>query len=377
MENDFYWYWFVNIPGVGRVTQKRLLERFGHPKEVFLAPRNRYRDLLTSKQLASLEQSRKQINHDIFGELKKNNSRFLHWESTDYPEKFRQIFDPPYGLYVRGRLPMDSRPTLELIGARAAPSYGIQMAEYFAEIFATQGIQIVGGLASGIDAACHRGALRGNGYTLGILGGGIDTIYPRENFNLYWEMYERGGVLSEYNLGIPNHPGLFPERNRLISAISDGVFVIEAGKKSGSLITADQALEQGKDVFALPGRITDRLSVGCNHLIAEGAIPVLRPEDVLQALDSRQHHAILDNRPPLQEGRNGEQESREFRESKPETGETSLTGTDIGGKGKSEQQEEETFLVGPPFHNLEQKWIYHLLDEKTPKSFNEILKESG
>ena len=170
--------------------------------------------------------------------LETSGVRFVHWESPEYPRKFRQLFDPPYGIYVKGRLPAEDMPVLGMVGSRAATPYGLHMAQSFAESLALQGIQIVSGLAAGIDAASHRGALRAGGYTLGILGGGIDSMYPRENFSLYMQMYERGGVLSEYNLGVPNSPGLFPLRNRLISGIADGVFVLEAGEKSATEFTA-------------------------------------------------------------------------------------------------------------------------------------------
>ena len=286
-DNDFYWYWFVNIPRIGQRTKKKLLEAFFHPVHIFQADEHMLRDFLDRKQMTYFLSSRNTNDIEISMErLRQSSVRFIHWESEDYPDRLRRIFDPPYGFYLRGKLPEEKKPALGMIGSRKATTYGRKMAAWFAKELSEKGVQIISGLASGIDTASHRGALWGGGYTAGILGGGIDTIYPRENFNLYMEMYQKGGVLSEYNLGIPNHPGLFPLRNRLISGLSDAVFVLEAGERSGTFITVDQALEQGKEVFALPGRVTDVLSAGCNRLVSEGAIPVFHPEDVLELLFS-------------------------------------------------------------------------------------------
>lgn len=338
--NTFFWYWFVNIPGVGSVARRKLLERFGHPRVIYGAKEKEYDDLLTQRQCVYLKETHN--THKVIQSmqrLRESGARFVHWESSDYPPKLRQLFDPPYGLYIKGRFPSETAPILGMVGSRTATPYGIHTAQEFAKVLARQGIQIVSGLAAGIDAASHRGALRADGYTLGILGGGIDTMYPRENFSLYMQMYERGGVLSEYNIGVPNSPGLFPVRNRLISGMSDGVFVLEAGEKSGSLITIDQALEQGKEVFALPGRVSDPFSTGCNRLIAEGAILVQRPEDIIEILF---------------------QKYEKFKQ-----------------KEKVRQVNVLQKRQEPVFKDPECQKIYELLDEKNPTSFNELLEKSG
>ena len=339
-KTTFFWYWFVNIPGVGSAARRKLLDRFGHPKAVYGAKEKEYRDILNQRQCVYLQRSRNthRINQSM-SKLQESGARFVHWESPEYPRKFRQLFDPPYGIYVRGTLPAEDRPVLGMVGSRTATPYGLHTAREFEKVLSGEKIQIVSGLAAGIDAASHRGTLEAGGYTLGVLGGGIDTLYPRENFSLYMEMYKRGGVLSEYNLGVPNSPGLFPVRNRLISGISDGVFVLEAGEKSGSFITIDQALEQGKDVFALPGRVSDPLSAGCNRLIAEGAVLVQRPEDIAEVLFKKYE---------------------KFR-SKIYTKEVkSLAGTEE-----------------PAFKDPECQKIYELLDVNCPTSFNELLEKSG
>ena len=338
--NAFFWYWFVNISGVGSVSRKKLLDRFIHPAVLYHAGKREYEDILSPKQCVYLQNSRNtyRINQSM-QKLETSGVRFVHWESPEYPRKFRQLFDPPYGIYVKGRLPAEDMPVLGMVGSRAATPYGLHMAQSFAESLALQGIQIVSGLAAGIDAASHRGALRAGGYTLGILGGGIDSMYPRENFSLYMQMYERGGVLSEYNLGVPNSPGLFPLRNRLISGIADGVFVLEAGEKSGSFITIDQALEQGKEVFAMPGRVSDPLSAGCNRLIAEGASLVQCPEDIAGQLLAKYAKS---------EKKNGKEQVKFAKE-------------------------RAACLLEDP----EQQRIYELLDAKNPTSFNELLEKSG
>lgn len=340
-ERDFYWYWFVNIRGIGNVTRNKLLSLFGHPKHIYHGEEKEVSKVLGPKQMMYFRKSRNKKNIiESMQRLEQNRIRFIHWESDEYPDALRHIYDPPYGLYLIGRMPEKNKPVLGMVGARNATIYGRKTAENFAKILAENGIQIISGLAAGIDAASHRGALRAGRYTMGILGGGIDTIYPRENFNLYMEMYERGGVLSEYNMGVENYSGLFPARNRLISGMSDGIMVVEAGESSGSLITVDQALEQGKDVFSLPGRITDPMSVGCNRLIAQGAYLVQTPEEILHFLKEKGNKGSL-------------------------ISEQRVNGKEFHGR------------VEPEFHSPEQKNIYELLDEVIPKNFDMLLQESG
>jgi len=287
-DNDWYWYWFVNIRGVGNKTRNELLIRYGHPSEVFKAKEEELSDIIDKSVREAFRTSKDRSRHiKKLKLLYESGTKFIHWESDAFPERLKYIFMPPHALYVRGSLPDPARPSVAMVGSRKATNYGKSCAYRFAKEMAEEGIQIISGLAAGIDTGSHRGALAAGGYTAGILGGGIDTVYPRNNFNLYYDMYRLGGVISEYNMGIPNHCGLFPWRNRIISGLSDIVFVLEAGEKSGSLITASSGLEQGKDVVALPGRITDPMSRGCNRLIGEGAIPVCDTEDILGILRDR------------------------------------------------------------------------------------------
>ena len=209
----------------------------------------------------------------------------IYWiarEDKKYPEKLKNIANPTKGLYVCGRLPQEELLTIAIVGARNCTAYGSEMAKYFARELAAAGVQIVSGLARGIDSYAHWGALEAGGATFAILGCGVDVCYPKENKRLYERMLEKGGIISEYKQGEPPLKGYFPQRNRIISGLCDGILVVEARKKSGSLITVDWGLEQGKDIFALPGRSIDSLSGGCNKIIRQGAILVETPEDVLE-----------------------------------------------------------------------------------------------
>lgn len=208
------------------------------------------------------------------------NIRFLPITSTQYPKSLKEICDPPKGIYYKGKLPEDGK-RIAIVGARNCSVYGREMAVYFGRELARKGIQVISGMARGIDGYAHRGALDGGGETFAVLGNGLDICYPPEHDRLALEIAGHGGLLSEYPPGEPALSWHFPLRNRIISGLSDGILVIEAKEKSGSLITVEQGLEQGKDIFSLPGRVGDLLSRGCNRLLKEGAIPVTEPGDIL------------------------------------------------------------------------------------------------
>mgnify|MGYP001708040272 CR=1 FL=1 len=206
-------------------------------------------------------------------------------EEEDYPERMRKLKGMPPVLWGIGRLPEEHRPTVAIVGARRSTVYGNETARYFARELAGAGVQIISGLAWGIDGMAHEGALEAGGDTFAVEGCGVDICYPKQNYPLMRRMLENGGgVLSEFPPGAEPLPWHFPIRNRVISALADVVLVIEAKEKSGSLITADYALEQGKTVFALPGRTTDATSRGCNRLIAQGAEIAISPETILEEL---------------------------------------------------------------------------------------------
>ncbi len=212
--------------------------------------------------------------------LEEKNIRFIPYFSEEYPVRLKNIPAPPYALYVRGRLPTVTDPPAALVGARNCTHYGERMALEYGEKLAENGISIISGMARGIDGAAGRGAINADGCTYAVLGSGVDVCYPRENRGLYVDIQKSGGILSEQLPGSPPLQGNFPRRNRIISAMADLVLVMEAKEKSGSLITADQALEQGKEVYALPGPVTSLLSQGCHRLIAQGAGILLSPEDL-------------------------------------------------------------------------------------------------
>lgn len=202
-----------------------------------------------------------------------------------YPGRLETLEGMPEKLYVIGGLPQDDRPSLAIVGARNCSAYGKNMAFEYARAMRQSGVQIVSGMARGIDSAAHAGALAGGGISYAVLGCGVDICYPSASRKIYEEMKLRGGILSEYEPGDAPLAWHFPMRNRLISGLADGVLVIEAKERSGSLITADLALEQGRTVFALPGRVGDLLSEGCNRLIYQGAVPAWKPEVILKEMN--------------------------------------------------------------------------------------------
>lgn len=225
---------------------------------------------------------------DLQGEyetLVKKRIRFYTCFDPEYPRKLTEIPDKPYALYIKGNLPDEQCFCAAIVGARNCSRYGEKYAYEFAEILSGHGVQIISGLARGIDGISQRGALMGQGKTFAVLGNGVDICYPQEHIGLYDDILEMGGgILSELRPGSKPLPYHFPRRNRIISGLSDLVIVMEAKEKSGSLITADMALEQGRDVYALPGPVDSALSRGCNQLIRQGAGILISPEILLEEL---------------------------------------------------------------------------------------------
>lgn len=225
-------------------------------------------------------------------ELKKTEERGIRvitLADAAYPDSFRYLADPPPILYVIGKLPneVDIKSTIAMVGARLCSEYGRYVARNYGAFFGEHGIGVISGMADGIDAISQNAAMLRGGYSLGILGCGVDICYPTSNRALYERLIHEGGVMSEVPPGTEPKKGYFPLRNRLISALADAVLIVEARKRSGTLITADCALEQGKDVFAVPGRLNEALSAGCNRLIYQGAGIALSPEQVLEDLYGR------------------------------------------------------------------------------------------
>ncbi|WP_242945222.1 DNA-processing protein DprA [Oribacterium sp. C9] len=208
----------------------------------------------------------------------------------DYPERLRMIPNPPSTLYVRGKLPPDNVPTVAIIGSREATPYGTEVAETFGRMLAEKGIGIISGMAAGADSAGQWGAIKGGGKTYAVLGCGLNICYPARNYRLYDEILRNdGGLISEVPLDSPPLARQFASRNRIISALSDAVIVIEARERSGTFITVNAALDQGKQVFAVPGRLNDPLSKGCLQLIKDGAEILTSPEDILEFLHLKEN----------------------------------------------------------------------------------------
>ena len=210
--------------------------------------------------------------------------RYIRKEDKAFPEKLLELHDCPKGIYVRGNLPDPSKKSVAIVGARMCSAYGRATASYFARVLAAHDIQIISGLALGVDGAAHEGALMAKGKTFAVMAGGCDIIYPRSHVGLYENIRITGGIISEEPCGYPPIAKMFPKRNRIISILADIVLVVEARTKSGSLITADFAAEQGRDIFAVPGRLEDELSRGCNELIEQGAGIAISPERMLEIM---------------------------------------------------------------------------------------------
>lgn len=223
----------------------------------------------------------------------REQERYIRRTDEEFPEKLRQIKNPPEGIYVRGQLPAEDKPTVAIIGARRCSTYGREMAEWFAGELAAAGVQVVSGMAAGVDGIAQRASLRAGGRSFGVLGCGTDICYPTDNRDLYETLQKCGGILSEYAPGTPPDAFHFPMRNRIISGISDAVLVVEAKERSGTLITVDFALEQGREVFVLPGRITDNLSAGCNRLLRQGAGIALSPKDIMEEMGRQNKWKVM------------------------------------------------------------------------------------
>lgn len=280
-----YEYWFANL----KLNCKRKLEI---RQVIKTAEELYYIEETALKQYVEDEEERTLILDSIaswklekeYQKLEQKGAWFVTMMSEEYPKRLRNIPSPPYALFVKGKLPKEEMMSVAIVGARECTPYGEVMARDFAKKLAQEGVQIISGMARGVDSAGQSGAIEVGGTSFGVLGCGVDVCYPREKIGLYMQLQEQGGVISEFPLGTNPLPQNFPARNRIISGLADTILVMEAKEKSGSLITADVALEQGKDVYALPGPINNRLSMGCNRLIRQGAGILLSPEDLLVEL---------------------------------------------------------------------------------------------
>lgn len=290
-------YWLCRAhKGIGAVKIKKLYDYMGTFEAVY---NMKEQDLSGASFLRSPEKrafleakADFQRYAEEYHSLGERGIQFITPMEERYPYRLRAVCDMPVGLFVKGAFPKDDAPCAAIVGARSCSWYGRDVAEYLGRKLADSGIQIVSGLAYGVDAAGQRGALSASEAVFGILGSGIDVCYPKEHIGLYKSISEGGGIISEYGPGDPPSRCNFPVRNRLISGLADAVIVVEARKRSGSLITVNLALDQGKEIFAVPGRVTDPLSSGCNSLIRDGARMLQTPEDVLDYFQIKQEKIL-------------------------------------------------------------------------------------
>ncbi|MBB6216465.1 DNA processing protein [Anaerosolibacter carboniphilus] len=295
MEEKYYLAWLNYVNGVGLKTIEALIRRFGSARNVFFA---------SASELLRSDGINENIIHNILQNrdeerieaqriiIEKLGIDILSRNDMEFPCNLRNIYDPPYLLYKIGSIHTDDETAVAIVGARKATPYGKWAAYKLAGDLAKRGITVVSGMAYGIDTAAHRGALDNGGRTIAVLGCGVDICYPKSNYSLMKEIQKNGAVVSEYAIGTPPLPNHFPPRNRIISGMAKGIVVIEANEKSGSLITAEFALEQGREVFAVPGNINSSLSRGTNQLIKDGAKIVTCVEDILEELGMEEVKAI-------------------------------------------------------------------------------------
>ncbi len=306
MDIRHQWLSLAFTPGLGPATLKKLVERFGSAREILAANRKALEEcpFLRKDSLASLCDQRPVAEAAADKEFRRAENAgitLLCWDDPLFPPLLKEISDPPVILYVLGSPQLLSAPGIAMVGARAASSYGLQVAERLATELARHDLVITSGLALGIDTAAHRGALAAGGKTIAVMGCGLDIVYPSQNKKIHGQIIAHGAIISESPLGTQPEAFRFPARNRIISGLSLGVVVVEAAHRSGTLITAHQALEQGRDVFAIPGRIDSPKSEGCHRLIQEGAKLVHSAADILEelALTCASPPATRPQAPPL------------------------------------------------------------------------------
>lgn len=277
--------WFQKINYIGARTMFYLKECFGTMVNAYEAPEKILQEVLTAKQFSGYKAAKYMMEPLKYMEwVEALGIRYVSFGEEIYPNKLKNIPDLPYGIFVKGKLPDEGKPSVAIVGARACSEYGKFVAREFSEKLAAYGVQIISGMARGIDSISQEACLKAGGHTFAVLGNGVDICYPEELVDLYNGIARDGGLISTYAPGTPPVSMNFPPRNRIISGLADVVLVVEARKKSGTLITVDMALEQGREVGIIPGRITDSLSRGCHELIKQGANVIVDVEQLLEIL---------------------------------------------------------------------------------------------
>lgn len=291
-----YEHWLLQAAGTGNRGFLRLLRKERSARQIYeeVTAGTLKENLPERYQKKAEKLERFHPDYDIeagYKRLSQRGIKLVVEGEEEYPERLQKIPDPPYGLYYAGKLPDKEKKAVAIIGARDCSEYGRYMAKRFSTALARADIDVISGMARGIDGISQQAALQAGGYSLAVFGCGVDVCYPAEHRDLYDSLLERGGVCSEYLPGTEPRAMLFPPRNRIISGLADVILVVEAREKSGTLITVDMALEQGKEVYALPGRATDPLSRGCNRLIKQGAGLVETTEELIGNLRGSLSHA--------------------------------------------------------------------------------------
>jgi DNA processing protein len=275
------------IQDIGPATSKVLIDTFGSPSEVFDVGMDR---LLSMKGLAGKRAEKLtsfsgwKLIDQVMEECEQKDVHIIYYGSTEYPALLAQVTDPPTVIYYKGTFSPHDKYAISIVGSRRATSYGKSIAQHISEGLSSMGFTIVSGMARGIDCISHIGAIKKGGRTIAVLGSGIDVIYPPESLDLYRRIQDQGAVISEFPLGTEPLRENFPRRNRVISGLSLGVIVVEAAKGSGTLITAQSALEQNREVFSVPGNISSSNSYGTNALLKKGAKLITHPDDVVEEL---------------------------------------------------------------------------------------------
>ena len=307
LESSLSWLALGLTPGLASRLSARVLRRFDSPDGVFRATLS---DLESCQLPAPVAQSIvkkeafKRAEKELTGVQKIAGCSLLNWTEPEYPQSLLQIYDPPVMLYVRGDPQVLNLPSLSIVGTRRPTLYGTQMAQRLGRDLAARGLVIVSGMARGIDAIGHQGAMDAHGRAIGVLGTGIDVCYPKENKKLYEKVLERGAIISEFPLRTHPAPENFPIRNRIVGGMPLGVVVVEGAQYSGSLITARLAMEFGREVFGVPGNVTQPVSFAPNQLIKQGAKLVTGAEDVIEELPTPIRAALLQAEKPEAEQRN-------------------------------------------------------------------------
>ncbi len=341
LDGSLSWLALALTPGLGSRLSARVLRKFGSPDGAFRASLADLESCNLPAQAAQAmvkKESFKRAEKELDGVRKISNCRLLNWTEPEYPQTLLQIYDPPVLLYVRGDVQVLNLPSLSIVGTRRPTLYGTQMARRLGRELAARGLVIVSGLARGIDAIGHQGALDANGRAIGVLGTGIDVCYPKENKKLYEKVLERGAIITEFPLRTHPAPENFPVRNRIVAGMPLGVVVIEGAQYSGSLITARLAMEFGREVFGVPGNVTQPVSFAPNQLIKQGAKLVTNADDVIEELPTPVRAALVQAEQPEAEQRN---------------------------------------LLAAASLNGSEKKLYELLNADEPKPIDDIVEHSG